>query len=338
MDLVFDFHRWWKLFAFRSQPSETESLTNLTLLRHWRGHGFTNKAYEAAKHCLIQERRALGHWLFAVETAVVHFQDFDTANQIVRRLCKTKAFADYEKYYAAEHFASLAVKLGHKIDADELLREEGAMPARPKRTTAVHQASRLRSEGKFQAAASCLREALKRDPADMAASLQLILVLTEDLCEFTEAERLIKFIATQSFTPPALLEYARATLQENKEHEFQQKLDQIHRGEAAETATPPLEGPVVPPFCDGIVQDMLDANMLGSAIERLEQGLQLYPDDFGGWLRLADIQMNRCNRRGAAEKIERQLKQSPLFTDQQKAEAVQRFRQWRMELMDKPGW
>jgi hypothetical protein len=199
--------------SFAPPPVQPQSLPNLTLLAHWRQHGMVRKAYWAARPGLRYDPQAFSHWLFVAETAALYLGRFGTAKRLVRRLCKSRRFPDYQKEYAVRNLAGWAALAGVPLDTRRLL-QPNAKPSRE--PSPVARARRLRARGQPDAAAFCLRQALAKNPEDLTTAFQLLLVLAQDLHDFAGASALIEAVARQPFTPPAFVDYARATLAEHR--------------------------------------------------------------------------------------------------------------------------
>jgi hypothetical protein len=84
------------------------------------------------------------------------------------------------------------------------------------------------------------------------------------------------------------------------------------------------------PSEDPEVRGLLAHNCIGSAVERVEAGLKKFPNDFEGWLLLAEIQILQCHSMNMAEQAVAHVRDSAAFTPEQKAEAEKRMREWKL--------
>ena len=342
---------------FAERFRNTKELPNLSLLRHWHDHGMKGKAFRVARGALIHEPRAFGHWLFAAETAALHLNRFSTAKTLVRRLCNSKAFPEYQKEYAVNVLAAWAAQLGQRVDIGRLMTKVAVNKAR---LSAVSEASRLRTSGRPSAAVARLRAALRQNPDDLAAALQLILVLTEDFQDFSEAEEVISGIANRPYAPTAFVDFARATINGNRsgaavarsitesstgkfvlvpsKFGLTKQDDKAGSGSIEQLKSPRMDGPEMPPSIDPKINSLMEAHFIGTAVEQLERNLEKYPEDYNGWMRLADIYINECFQQKPAERIVQRIINSRDFTAEQKAAAVANLRKWKIEYYHQQGW
>ena len=101
---------------------------------------------------------------------------------------------------------------------------------------------------------------------------------------------------------------------------------------SVQTPDPEAAPPAVAvcPSEDTEVRYLLAKNCIGSAVERLEAGLELFPSDFEGWMLLAHIQIMQCHSLNLADRTVGRVCRSAEFTPEQKAEAQKRLRDWKL--------
>ena len=335
-------------FARAFKPAQ--KLPDLNLLRHWRDQGMVRQAYRSARRSLFREPRTFGHWLFAAETAALHLDRWGAAQRMVRRLCRSSAFPDYQKEFAVQQLSNWGDELGCEVNAEGLL--EGALTD-AKQKGPVSEARRLREAGRSESAGTLLRNAWRQDPENLELAFQLILVLAEDSRDFAAAERVLETVALNPTASTGFLDFARATLEDIRRRPSlgpRLKLGgsagrsprkrsatgghsriKLNASQSEPTAVPSLPDSAMPPSTDPQIDTLLEFNQMGSAIERLENGLKEFPEDFEGWMRLMDIQINRCDQVRIAEQIGRRISQDARFTPEQKLSAETRLRQWQSE-------
>jgi hypothetical protein len=322
--------------AFAERVTQPKDLPNMTLLRHWRETGMVKQAYREACKGLVAEPEAFGVWLFAAETAALHLNEFGAARRLIKKLCANPGFPDDQKRYAMGTLQSWAAITNRSLEERLLPRLDFG---RARSSTHLTEAHDLRIAGKPKAAAACLRSALWKKPDDLTAVFQLVLLLARDMRDFEGAEGVVNAVAKRPFTPPAFVDYARATIQEQRKLPTPVLMEPEEapdlEGEAAPDAA---SEPSDPASKDQLVDELLAEGKLGSAVERLQLCLEKYPTDLDGWMKLAHVYFNVCDQRKTAEKLIAGLHTKPYFTPEQKADAEALLRQWRAARPKQAAW
>jgi hypothetical protein len=75
--------------------------------------------------------------------------------------------------------------------------------------------------------------------------------------------------------------------------------------------------------------DLAKSGYLGTAVERIEAQLQMYPDDFGLLMELAEVQALHCGNILTAEKIVTRIENNFRYEKSQREEAIARLKVWR---------
>jgi hypothetical protein len=174
----------------------------------------------------------------------------------------------------------------------------------------LHEAGRLRAQGKFTEAETFLKARLTKQPADSGAALMLIRLYAEDLKQPDAAAKLLAAMEKEPHISKDHLEFARRSL--------------------AEWNRPNRKAPVpademLPPS----LEEMLARGFFGSAIELLEEKIKAQPRDLDLRLKLAEIHALHCDNLPRAEKIVRQLGAEKVFSAGQVSSAEAKLKEWR---------
>jgi hypothetical protein len=170
------------------------------------------------------------------------------------------------------------------------------------------EARQLRAEGKFAAAEMRLQSQLAKNPADAEAAMLLVRLYAQDLRQPGKAQAVLRKLEQQPQAVASHIEFARRSI------------DEWSKPESAETriAAPPKS-----------VDELAAQGFLGTAIEKLEAQTRAQPDDFEGWLKLAEIHAVHCKDFRRAQKIIQQLGAGSRFTPQQIESAWAKLKNWR---------
>lgn len=168
----------------------------------------------------------------------------------------------------------------------------------------------LRSRGQFKAAKSVLNSVLAKNPSDTGAALMLMQLYAQDLRRPGKAAKVLRNLKKQPGIPPEQIEQAEHSLQE-WEH-------------------PKLKLTVVaPPKSFDEVDELLGSGRLGTAIETLEEKTNAQPENFGLWIKLAEVHSVYCGNLNRADAIIRQIENNPGFSAEQIQTARTRLHEWR---------
>ena len=179
-------------------------------------------------------------------------------------------------------------------------------------TDPLHEAGRLRAQGKFTEAEAFLKERLKKQPGDSGAALMLMRVYAQDLRQPEAASRVLAALEKEPHVPADHLVFARRSLTE-----WSRPRPKVSTEE------------VLPQS----LEEMLEKGFFGSAIELLEEKIKAQPRDLDLRLKLAEIHAVYCNNLPRAEKIVKQLGAEKLFSAGQIASAEIKLKEWRERKM-----
>ncbi|HEX9046887.1 MAG TPA: tetratricopeptide repeat protein, partial [Verrucomicrobiae bacterium] len=226
--------------------------------------------------------------------------------------------------------------------------------------------------GQFNEAAHLLREILAKDPLNEPAFVQLVRIYTQDLKNRREAQNLIDG-AADAFSPK-LLDYLNRSLDEwiqapmrsqpkpNKlfgwlpgknNSEPPQKISlvapPIVRPASPVKMQDPMEQylnrvkktqrqPPPPRFVLDPVEKLLVERRLGTAAEKVKQKAEAAPEDFGLWLRYAEVLGHHCGDVQAAQKVIERMERSGLFKKSQMKKAHTQLKKWRKHHTNPYNW
>lgn len=163
-----------------------------------------------------------------------------------------------------------------------------------------------------------LIEEMERKPDDHWIKIRLIDLLITEFGDDAQAGKMIEDLARQPGAPLKAIEQMRI------------KLARKNLPESSTIKEARIEERSEPPACpsqDPEIKKLLAANSVGSAVSRLEAGLQQWPDDFEGWMLLAQVYSERCYSAKSAERAVSSIRLNPRFTPEQKAQAETRLRE-----------
>lgn len=343
--------------AFGETTRPSKKLPSLTLLQHWRKTGSVRKAFRTARRFLVKEQRAYPLWLFAAETAALDLQDLPTAMKIVRKLCSCHAFSDDQKTFAINNLKGWAATRGCDVDARALQSSFGPHP-QPK---PLREIDALRKQGFYEQAKARLVRIRQADPENLAAAVMLIRLYAQDLHLRLNAEQVIVELEQQPFTPAALTQYLRNSLDEWLSSPGG-RAKPVRSGPAATpkprsrtgparialTGAPlvrpmvgvslpePETGPAEPKtrsvFTENLsprIAELVAENRLGTAVETLEKLLEQNPGDCDLLLELAQVQIVNCGNLKTGERIIARIDRDPRFSATQKSTAATKLSEWR---------
>lgn len=168
----------------------------------------------------------------------------------------------------------------------------------------------LRSQGHFKGAKKVLNSMLAKNPSDMDAALMLMQVYAEDLREPGKAAKVLRNLKQQPGIPPEQIEQAEHSL-----HEWEHPKLKL-------TA-------VTLPKSFHEVDELLGNGRFGTAIKTLEEKTNIHPENFGLWIKLAEVHAVYCGNLNRADTIVRQIENNPGFGAEQIQAARTKLQEWR---------
>ena len=190
---------------------------------------------------------------------------------------------------------------------ETLLEHLGVPQSDPPRHKPLTEAYLLRSRGKFNEAKVLLNSLLAKNPADADAALMLAQLYAQDLRQPGKAEKILRDLKKQPGVPPVRIEWAEHSLQE------------WGRKKLKLTAAAPT----------GAIDDLLGSGHLGTAIEILEQKTAAQPENFGLWIKFAEVHAVHCGNLHRAGEIIRQIENNSGFSEEQIQTARAKLQEWR---------
>jgi hypothetical protein len=342
-------------FALIAAPER--KLPNLKLLQHWREAGLVGKAYRRARRGLEDRKEALPIWLFAMETAAVHRKDMPAAIGMLRRLCACKLIEDDQKEFAFHQLKGWAALQGGHLPFR--LSRNRCAPTRP--LASLTEVSRLVDRGDYDAAESVLARIIGDEPENLAASVMLVRLHGQYRHDREKAERVLDQLAKQPFTPEAMVEYLRRSIEE-----------WFSPGALAPEGPPKAETPLAPPgsrkhtpvritleapaICrpanaapdssnpdtaapgkpveitqglSATVANLVADGRLGTAVEELEARVRQDPRNLETLLELAQVHILNCDTLKPAERIFNRIELDPRFDPDAKEMARSKLKEWR---------
>jgi hypothetical protein len=341
-------------FAAMYRPPR--KLPSLRLLQAWRANGFTRKAYRVARRNLVKTENAFPIWLFAAETAAIHFGRVPTAIKIIRRLCRCTQFTDDQKTFAVSHLKGWAAAKGYDLNVLGMKSTHGPSP----KPSPLRNINRLRSRGCYQEAKSQLLRLLRHNPDNMAAAVMLVRVYAQDLHERDKAEKLINSLEKKPFISNGVIDFLRNSLNEWLATPITTTTTSIRIADNSPTCGPTLgalrrllaralgrnviqpsqaDQPRLshfrknspPAFTENLSPDiasLVTEGLLGTAVETLESLIQQKPADFDLRLQLAQVWIVNCEYPKGAERTITAIEGDPGFTAAQKSTARTQLALW----------
>ncbi len=196
------------------------------------------------------------------------------------------------------------------VALENLLEFHGVRTERVKISTPLAEAARLRTEGKIAEAEKLLESLLAKNPADSEAALQLMRLCAEDLRQPYRAHELLRALAKQPHADRNLIEFARRSI------------DDWSRPKSETKAT-------IAPSRVQSVAELLAQGAYGTAIERLEEEISLWPQNLELRVKLAEVHAVHCGNLVRAEKIIRQIELDPDASPSLVAVARMKLQEWR---------
>ncbi|HUA39852.1 MAG TPA: tetratricopeptide repeat protein [Candidatus Sulfopaludibacter sp.] len=191
---------------------------------------------------------------------------------------------------------------------DTLLEQLGVKPDNVPRPKPLAEASRLRSEGKWNEAEAILDSLLAENPAHAEAAFMLMRLYAQDLRRSDKASEVLRAFEQQPTVARAHIEFARRSI-----HEW-------GRPKATE---------VVAEAQPESLDELLARGYFGTAIEILEQKTREQPADFDLRLKLAETLARYCGNFGEAEQVIRQIEANSTFSTEQIQLARTKLKEWR---------
>jgi tetratricopeptide (TPR) repeat protein len=191
---------------------------------------------------------------------------------------------------------------------ETMLERLGVKPENVSLPKPLAEASRLRSEGKFNEAEAILNSLLTENPANTQAALLLVRLYAQDMHRADKASEVLRAIEQQPNVARAHVEFARRSI-----HEWSHP-------QAKKAAAERLPESI---------DELLAGRYFGTAIEILERKIKEQPADFDSWLKLAETHGRYCGNISRAEKIVRQIENNPAFSLEQIQLAGTKLAEWR---------
>jgi tetratricopeptide (TPR) repeat protein len=207
------------------------------------------------------------------------------------------------------------LKVSGEVPYQHLVDIQACLGMAPRVAGSLAEAARLRAAGRPTEAAAWLNRLLRRQPHHAQAVILLMRIYAEDLRQPARAAEILRQWETQPGLDPAQVESARRQLAK--------WIPATGQPSAVESAPP-----VPPPIPVPTVEELVAQGHYGTAIEHLERELAKTPEDFSGWLKLAEIYACHCGNLVAAEKIIRRLNRMTAFGQEQQQLAAQRLKEW----------
>ncbi len=305
---------------------------NLTLLRHWRDTGQVRKANRAASGALANDRQCFGHWLFAIETALLYERSPYKARRLARRLIRLKEISEEQKLYAVKQLETWSDLTGKRISLN--------LPTRVVRRKPFEEAIALRDHGFFEEAETRLRHVLTRDHHDFAALQLLIRLYAQDLKRPDLAEKTFETLKDAPHVPSSLVDFVDKSISdwnaappcaERKKRSFWERLSfrspkvpisgSLSPDSGVAVELPTAESPGFGPDPSMSVADLLKDGYMGTALERAQTEAEAAPTDFALQRQLLDAYCHGFISIKNAEKLLAKIEKEPKFNEQQKQEA-----------------
>lgn len=292
---------------------------NLALLHHWRASGHVRKASRAARHALANDGQSFGHWLFAIETAVVYEKSPRKGRRLASRLIQLSEISDDQKLYATKQVESWSTSMGETISLN--------LPAGQVRHKPFEEATALREQGFFAEAGKRLQRILRRDPENFAAMHLLIRLYAQDLKRPALAERTFQTLKNTPYVPASLVSFVENSLPEwtalppcatRRRNYFWTRLSLNPPRQPAPRFEPDLS-PAAPERLS--VAELFQAGYVGSALLQAQTKAEADPDDFNLQRQLLDAHCRGFSSLKNAEKVMLRIEENPQFTEAQKQEA-----------------
>jgi tetratricopeptide (TPR) repeat protein len=324
--------------AFAQASERPSKLPCVSLLQHWRDAGRSHKALRIARRHLTERPGTYAIWLFAAETCALWHQDYHEAERIIRRLCRSSAFTADQKSFAVSSLSDWEAAAGRTFEAADLLPDvEATKPPNP-----VAEANNLRQHGKLRRARRLLRRALRKDPENLGAALQLARIYAQDQNRPGRAVQLFDWLARRPFTPTPFLDFAHRSLEEWRRQSerpptaWSRLFRWLTAGRGASVPEPAREDEAAKAaarqvaadeFCR-VFESLLEQGYLGSAMAQMEAHLEANPGDFESLLLLLGAWLDKFDSLNKADEVFKRIQSNPAFTQEQKNRASERFQEW----------
>lgn len=182
----------------------------------------------------------------------------------------------------------------------------------------------LRQLGQFTEAETRLNEMIAAQPDNAAAMLLLMRMYSEDLNEPGRALALLQPAEKQPRLHPALVKYARKSIDQWSSAAFSKAAAERVSASAASTVT------TAPAAIELSVDELLNLGQRARAIQRLERMIVEEPENFDAWLKLAEAHAVYCADLTQAGKVVRAMEVSGRFAPEQITEAKAKLKEWQM--------
>ncbi len=305
---------------------------NLTLLRHWRDSGHVRKASRTVRGALANDRQCFGHWLFAIETALLYERSPYKATRLARRLIRLKEISEEQKLYAVKQLETWSDLTGKRISLNP--------PAPVVRRKPFEEAVALREQGYFEEAETRLRHVLTRDHDNFAALQLLIRLYAQDLKRPDLAEKTFDELKRTPHVPGSLVDFVEKSLSdwigappcaERKKRSFWERLSfrspkspafsPMSPESQLAADQPTADSPELGPDPSMSVADLLKDGYIGTALERAQTEAEAQPTNFAAQRQLLDAYCRGFVSIKNAEKLLAKIEREPKFKEQQKQEA-----------------
>jgi len=233
----------------------------------------------------------------------------------------------------------LCEELKETAEVDDLLALEhtleflGVKQADRKPVNPLHRAASLRDQGKLAEAEALLQSLLKKNPADDGAALMLMRLYAQNFRQPERAHAVLREFAKQPHVTDDHVEFARRSIPEWSTLGQRSASGSVAAptavAEANSAAPEPRAGEKTAPFDPEVIDQLLAAGSLGSAVELLEAQIKRQPMDWKLQLKLAEVYAVYCHDPVRAQKIVGRLEQQPAFTAEQVAMVRAKLEEWR---------
>ena len=190
---------------------------------------------------------------------------------------------------------------------ETMLERLGVKPDNISQHKPLAEASRLRSEGKFNEAEAILNSLLAENPANVEAALMLMRLYAQDMHRADKASEVLRAIEQQPNVSRAHIEFARRSIHEWSHPQPKKAAERLPES----------------------IEELLAGRYFGTAIEILERKIKEQPADFDSWLKLAETYGRHCGNISQAEKIIRQIETNSAFSPEQIQLAGAKLKEWR---------
>jgi tetratricopeptide (TPR) repeat protein len=172
----------------------------------------------------------------------------------------------------------------------------------------LHEADRLRREGKYPEAEAVLKSALRWNRSNTDAAFMLMRLYAENMKQQDKATEVLRSLEKQPHVSSAYIDFARRSIIEWQK-------------------PPPLKTPAEP--APQTLEELLAQRYYGTAVEVLELRVKEEPNHFDHWLRLIEVHSRYCANHHLAEKIIRRMEANPVFSAEQMDQAQSKLKEWK---------